>query len=1045
MSKNHALRMNHALRIALALTLVLSLVPAPGLAYAVDGDDANRELLVDTLADDAFMEAGLENPVATDEAAEDQGNDDSPTDGVTEVVEQPLAPTDYALASLEDAPAQEGVEPQEDEEPREDASSQQGETVAEDEATQDDEAASPTEGEGAQAEEATPAEDNEAEQDDEAASPTEGEETKSEEAAPTDKDEAAQAEGTTSDKKDEPTDEEAAQPVADLPQESPWALLVQGEDGQLRILACDEHGVPVADANHLLAQTLETLFIDSSVHVLVAGLTVELPVNEGVAEVALGSLSPTRLCFLGSSLETLGEGAFEGWETLEEVQGLESQTSLVEIPARCFAGCVSLQSLTLPPSVVSVAEDAFEGCDLLGDIAAPIDAQTLELESMATSATPGWLRLRGADAYGTMQKIVQADGLFATKRGGTVIVATGMGYWDALAAAGLAGLRDAPVLITPSTSLAPETKAELQRLAPKQVLVMGGSAAVSDAVVRQIRALCKNTTRVAGATAADTALKIYEAGRGSWGSTAIVATCNGYWDALSIAPYAYAKGAPIFLTTYSSSSDGRVLPEAAVSAIRDGGFSRIVIVGGKTAVSSAVEGQLSGITVVRLAGAVALDTSAKIATWEVQDEGMGIDHLTIATSNGYWDALTGAALAGKQNSVLVLVGPNGDYRALDAVYDYASGSIGYGRLLGGNAALPQSVWDRVTSPFRLDGIRRSRSSMHVGDSATLTASVSGDVSGATYAWSWSLAGTDSKWTGKGSTLTMTPRQLGTYRVSLTLTDRAGRSQGASTSVTVWQLADASVRIEVDGWTIQATDAAASADGYEYRFLWKQSENGKTRVLQDWSSSTTAKLRTSDVGSKAGTYVVKVEERSGKTVTGSVSRQFAYDPGKGTVSDLLKVASADIGYSVDSDPQTGSKYGRWYEANVNKGRLPWDFGADGVSYCVMAVSYWMNAAGVKCVGFPWKGCEGVYYACLDAGRVVQPADIQPGMLILFDWDDDGSPDHIGICEKRINDRTFQTIEGNTSRGVVGSQDDGGWVARRTRDISTVQCGLVPYYP
>jgi len=67
-----------------------------------------------------------------------------------------------------------------------------------------------------------------------------------------------------------------------------------------------------------------------------------------------------------------------------------------------------------------------------------------------------------------------------------------------------------------------------------------------------------------------------------------------------------------------------------------------------------------------------------------------------------------------------------------------------------------------------------------------------------------------------------------------------------------------------------------------------------------------------------------------------------------------------------------------------------------------------------------------------------------MLVLFDWDRDGEPDHIGIVEERISDRLFKTVEGNTTSGNYGSQDNGGWVASRTRDIDDVYCGVRPYY-
>ena len=310
-------------------------------------------------------------------------------------------------------------------------------------------------------------------------------------------------------------------------------------------------------------------------------------------------------------------------------------------------------------------------------------------------ARPEWTRYAGKTAIDTGKAVVEAEGVFKAGRGGTVVLATSGGYWDALAAAGLAGRLDAPVLITPTGSLAPQTREEIVRLKPRHVVIVGGRAAVSAAVESQVRALVPDTTRVSGKAAPDTAVEIYRRGSG-WGKTAVVATSNGYWDALSIAPYAFAKAAPIFLTTYSSAASGRTLPASAVSAIRSGGFTRVVIVGGRAAVPASVEAQLRGAgvgTVTRLSGATAIDTSGAIGRWEVS-EGMGVAHMAVATGGGYWDALTGAAVCGKQNSVLVLVN-EGSYQAFDAVY--SRGKVRHGHVLGGRAAVSDATWRYVTT------------------------------------------------------------------------------------------------------------------------------------------------------------------------------------------------------------------------------------------------------------------------------------------------------------------------------------------------------------
>lgn len=60
----------------------------------------------------------------------------------------------------------------------------------------------------------------------------------------------------------------------------------------------------------------------------------------------------------------------------------------------------------------------------------------------------------------------------------------------------------------------------------------------------------------------------------------------------------------------------------------------------------------------------------------------------------------------------------------------------------------------------------------------------------------------------------------------------------------------------------------------------------------------------------------------------------------------------------------------------------------------------------------------------------------GDLVFYQFDNDPSADHIGIFDCAINAKSFYAIEGNTSSGNIGSQDDGDGVYRRVRKISQV---------
>ena len=59
--------------------------------------------------------------------------------------------------------------------------------------------------------------------------------------------------------------------------------------------------------------------------------------------------------------------------------------------------------------------------------------------------------------------------------------------------------------------------------------------------------------------------------------------------------------------------------------------------------------------------------------------------------------------------------------------------------------------------------------------------------------------------------------------------------------------------------------------------------------------------------------------------------------------------------------------------------------------------------------------------------------------MFDWNEDGRFDHTGIFVKKIDENTFETIEGNTS---LKNQSNGGNVMKRVRNFNK---GVVFVHP
>ena len=155
----------------------------------------------------------------------------------------------------------------------------------------------------------------------------------------------------------------------------------------------------------------------------------------------------------------------------------------------------------------------------------------------------------------------------------------------------------------------------------------------------------------------------------------------------------------------------------------------------------------------------------------------------------------------------------------------------------------------------------------------------------------------------------------------------------------------------------------------------------------------------------------------------------------TVSKVLEIAKNEVGYCRYDDPERGTKYGRWYADLVGDKA----FGANGVAYCAMFASWVLAKAGVECDGMPGAYCPSIHHS-----QTLRAADLKAGDLVLCDWEDDGTDDHIGIVAS--NDKaakTVKTIEGNTSAGSSGSQANGGGVFRRTRNKSLVRAYIRPF--
>ncbi|WP_335871112.1 cell wall-binding repeat-containing protein [Bacillus sp. 2205SS5-2] len=263
----------------------------------------------------------------------------------------------------------------------------------------------------------------------------------------------------------------------------------------------------------------------------------------------------------------------------------------------------------------------------------------------------------------------------------TVVLARDNTFPDALAGAPLAYQEDAPILLNPKDELHNAVREQIQYLEAENVIILGGTSAISLKVEQELRNSGLNVMRIGGKSRYETAALI--ADQLDTYDEAIIAYGGNFPDALSIAPYAAHNGIPILLTEKDH------LPNETATALKS--VHQTVLVGGSAAISENVEKQLFQKNPTRIAGKDRFETSVNIAS-ELK---IPIDMVSIATGENFADALTGSVLAAKYYQPIILVKKN-EIPAPVRNYLMEKDSLFY-TILGGDAAVSPNVVEELAS------------------------------------------------------------------------------------------------------------------------------------------------------------------------------------------------------------------------------------------------------------------------------------------------------------------------------------------------------------
>ncbi len=252
-------------------------------------------------------------------------------------------------------------------------------------------------------------------------------------------------------------------------------------------------------------------------------------------------------------------------------------------------------------------------------------------------------RIGGSDRYETSVLISQ-EGF--PEGADTVFLGSGEDFPDALAGGAAGGTLGAPVLLVRPTSIPDMVTAELARLDPSVIVILGGETAVSAEVAEEAEGYSDAVERWGGENRYETAALIADWAFDPGVPVAYLASGLDFPDALAGAAAAGYTSGPVLLTRPEG------LSEETAQQLEILEPERVIVLGGTAAVTEAVAtAALDYASVSRLAGTDRYATSAAISADTFASAGV----VYLASGQSFPDALSGAPLAAANSAPILLV------------------------------------------------------------------------------------------------------------------------------------------------------------------------------------------------------------------------------------------------------------------------------------------------------------------------------------------------------------------------------------------------------
>jgi putative cell wall-binding protein len=272
-------------------------------------------------------------------------------------------------------------------------------------------------------------------------------------------------------------------------------------------------------------------------------------------------------------------------------------------------------------------------------------AAMLAVGAAPAGAAPTITRIAGVDRYETAAKVSASHFAVSVP---VAIIASGEAFPDALAAGPAGAAAGGPVLLTKATSLPSSTAAELTRLKPQKIVVVGGTAAVSDSVFQALDAYTTGATaRISGADRFDTAANLADTAFPNGSGVVHIASGRDFPDALAGSAAAGTSTGAMLLV------EPNEIPSTTAHELSNLHPTQIIVLGGTSAVSDKVMQDLTAYApgVQRRFGADRYGTA--IAISKTHDP--GVARAFLATGDNFPDALAAGPVGGLIGAPVLLV------------------------------------------------------------------------------------------------------------------------------------------------------------------------------------------------------------------------------------------------------------------------------------------------------------------------------------------------------------------------------------------------------